>query len=89
MVLKFALLETEEAVFDVRLVLAERGERRLDEVVEHFGLDALHEHLPHTFRLNLLAQSMQLRRSALVRRQFFLRPEMCRQDIFDERLLLN
>ena len=68
---------------------AEGVEGGLDEVVEHFGLDAPHEHLSDTFRLNLLAQSMQLRRTALVWRQFFLRRKMCRQNIFDEGLLLD
>ena len=86
---KFHLVTKIEAFFNVRLVNAERVERGLHKVVQHFRFYALHEHLTDTFRLNFLAQSMQFRRSALIRRQFFLSCEMCRQDIFDERLLLD
>ena len=86
---KFHLVTKTEAFFNVSLVNTKRVERGLHEVVQHFRFYALHQHFTDTFCLNFLAQTMQLRRTALIRRQFFLRCEMCRQDIFDERLLLD
>lgn len=52
---KFHLVTKTKAFLNVRLMNAERVERGLHEVVQHFRFYALHQHFTDTFRLNFLA----------------------------------
>ena len=84
---KLFLFKSGKAYLDTNLLDGERFEGSLDEVVQHFRLHALREHFPNAFLISLLAEPSQLGRP--IHGNFLFRGEMCRQDLFDERLLFK